>query len=75
MATDRKMKVIPKPAPSTDAAIAEITVAPFIDGGDPDGYDYVCGSCAIPLLQHMGTATTFQGVIIKCPRCGEYNVT
>lgn len=74
MAKVKPMRIIDEAALGPDATRFDATVAPVLNGGDPNGSDHACGSCGLVLLEHMNPAATFHNVNIKCPRCGLYNI-
>ena len=68
------MKTVSRRSLRRDASIFDSKVAPVLNGGDPDGFDHVCGGCGLVLLEHLGINAEFRNVAVTCPRCGECNV-
>ena len=60
----RSLKVIPAPAPGTDALVS----APPVLETSGHAMEYVCGSCATPLIH--ANENQIHGLIIRCTRSG-----
>ncbi len=66
---DRKAKIISEPSPGTRPIIDQKSLPVAVSSGD---VNVQCGSCGTVLIQGM-IGTEFAGIVIKCPRCGQFN--
>jgi hypothetical protein len=58
-------------APDTGPVLVAPPALCFKDGTT----EFVCGHCAVPLMQGEGDDEPRRGLIIRCARCGTYNST
>jgi hypothetical protein len=66
----RKAGIISEPKPGTRPVLDQKTLPVAVSSGD---IDFLCGSCEAVLLKGMIDAVSFGNMVIKCPKCGNFN--
>ena len=67
-----KLKIITKPF-GDDRRVLEPNVAPVLRG-DKRSDDYICGKCGTVLAREIGRSLKkYMDIVMRCPRCGQYN--
>jgi DNA-directed RNA polymerase subunit RPC12/RpoP len=72
-----QLRVIPEPRAGTRTvfvATDDVDESFVFFGGDTTGLTFVCGHCGRPLM-HGVARGQIVGLVMKCPRCGEFNET
>jgi len=65
----QKAKIIPPPQPGTRTVIDQKTLPVAVSSGN---LDILCGSCGVVLLKGI-VGGSFNNIVIKCPKCNNYN--
>ncbi len=68
-APGQKAKIIPPPQPGTRTIIDQKALPVAVSSGN---LDILCGSCGVVLLKGI-VGGSFGNIVIKCPRCNNYN--
>lgn len=75
MSRSVRMKVIPKPKDGTAAVFIKKDPTDFIPyiEGENGSYNYLCGKCNLLLIKNVNPDQIGEGIVLHCPKCGEYN--
>lgn len=65
----QKAKIIPPPQPGTRTVIDQKALPVAVSSGN---LDILCGSCGVVLLKGI-VGGSFNNIVIKCPKCNNYN--
>jgi hypothetical protein len=65
----QKAKIIPPPQPGTRTVIDQKGLPVAVSSGN---LDILCGSCGVILLKGI-VGGSFNNIVIKCPRCNNFN--
>lgn len=68
-ASGKKARIIAEPAAGTRAVLDQNTLPVAVSSGD---INILCGSCGVVLFQGMVT-DSLGGIVVKCPKCGQFN--
>lgn len=66
-----KLSVIPEPAEGTRTVFVIQGQFPAFSGKGET--DLVCGHCGQVLVEGIGADAVIKNVVVKCPKCGDYN--
>ena len=69
--TEVKLKTITKPAEGTRTVFEIKGLIPAFSGKGKT--DLVCGNCGQVLVEGIGEDVVIKNIVIKCPKCGNYN--
>lgn len=73
----KTMRVIPEPENMGFGILDYRGEPPFIKGGgfDPRAWDSKCGGCGVVLIENVSSVMPmFKNAILRCPKCGSFNV-
>jgi phage FluMu protein Com len=69
--TKVKLRTIPTPAEGTRTVFELRGLFPAFTGKGET--DLVCGNCGQVLVEGIGSDAIIKNIVIKCPKCGNYN--
>ena len=69
--TEVKLRTITKPAEGTRTVFELKGLFPAFSGKGET--DFVCGICGQVLVEGIGGDAVIKNIVIKCPKCGNYN--
>ena len=77
MSVDEKLQVVPEPAPGTATVFepgSDFGDRPLVQGQDPNGRRYFCGSCGRVLVDSIGNNVEIRNIQFRCPSCRALNL-